>query len=681
MKTVASVVDVLIVDDREDGLIALEAVLQPLANINIVRARSGVEALDLLLDYDFGVILLDVQMPILDGFQTAQIIRKKYEKYALTPIIFVTAINKDDQYIYKGYEAGAVDYVFKPFEPQILRSKVGVFVDLYRKSLLLNQQAQKILENEKREQALKLAEQELENSNRYRNLADAIPHIVWKSNAGGTLDYFNKVWTDYTGLSRENSVGAGWQSAFADEDLNAFLKVWIQAIAANQAFEVEARIRDQKGEVNWHWIRGVPEFRDGVVTAWIGTCTNINDRKISEKQLVQAQKEAVSANLAKTHFLANMSHEIRTPMSAILGFTELMQQPEQSEDERAHCISTIHRNGKQLLSIIDEILDISKVETGHLEIENIEFNFVKMLTELQSLLLIQVERRGLKLNFNFDSKIPDLIVSDPTRIRQILMNVVGNAIKFTEHGSVSVYINWKEKSVGGGTIEIKVQDTGVGIEKTQVGRLFQPFAQVDSSTTRRFGGTGLGLALSRKLAQALGGDVSLESTEAYKGSSFKIILEVKTLGTTQWIPEFIQLDANKKKEAVKPLEKETLKGMNILLVDDAPDNQTVIGLFLGLAGANVDFADNGEEGVKKAMAGDYNVVLMDIQMPIVDGYEATKRLRSQGFLKPIIALTAHAMKEERDRCLNAGCTDHFTKPVDRVKLISLVDQVNQAHNL
>lgn len=675
-------VDVLIVDDREDGLIALEAVLQQIPDINLVRARSGVEALDQLANHDFAVILLDVQMPILDGFQTAQIIRTRHEKYKYTPIIFVTAINKDDQYIYKGYECGAVDYVFKPFEPQILRSKVNVFLDLFRKSKLLAEQSELIQANERRERILKLAEQELDSLRRYRNLADAIPHIVWRAKIDGTLEYFNKGWMKYTGLTFDQSIGLGWQKSMHKEDLNIFLKTWMQAMVANQPFEVEARIQHASGEMRWHWVHAVPEINNGIVMSWLGTCTNIHERKISEEALALAQKEAVKANLAKTHFLANMSHEIRTPMGAILGFTELMQQIEQTEEERAMCISTIHRNGKQLLSIIDEILDISKVETGNLHIEQLDFNFVQMINEIRSLLLLQTENKGLDFKFSLNSQIPEMISSDPTRLRQILMNIIGNAIKFTEKGTVSVSVDWLASVLDSnlGHLNISVTDTGVGIDPLHVDQLFKPFAQGDNSTTRRFGGTGLGLALSRQLAIALGGDVKLLKSESGIGTKFGIQIAVRAHAKSRWVESLSQFEDEDKIKKISAVDKRVLHNVNVLLVDDAPDNQTLIGLFLGLAGANVEYADNGLEGIEKAMAGDYNVILMDIQMPQVDGYEATQRLRTQGYKKPIIALTAHALKEERDRCINVGCTDHFTKPIDREKLISLVDQVvRQVH--
>jgi PAS domain S-box-containing protein len=399
-------VDILIVDDRLDGLIALEAVLSS-PRMNLVRAQSGREAISLITQHNFAVILLDVQMPELDGFETALIIRQN-EKYRFTPIIFVTAINKDDKYIYKGYEAGAVDYIFKPFEPQILRSKVGFFVDLFLKSKQLQAQADMIRESERRERYLKLAELEVESLKRYRNLADSIPHLIWKARVDGSLDYFNKVWTDYTGLSQEQSAGSGWQSAIHIDDLSDFLKTWLHSMTSRQPFEIECRIRKSTGEMRWHWVRAVPEMRrNEEVVAWLGSCTDIHDRKITEMKLMEAEKVAVSASVAKTNFLANMSHEIRTPLSAILGFAELMTNPAQSEDEHAHCISTIRRSGRQLLEIIDEILDISKVEAGHLEIEKIEVDIGALITELRSLMEIQAKNLLRSDSLAPDSYEPD----------------------------------------------------------------------------------------------------------------------------------------------------------------------------------------------------------------------------------------------------------------------------------
>lgn len=675
-------VDILLVDDRKDGLIAMEAVLGDIPNLNLVLAQSGVEALNQLDKYEFAVILLDVQMPEMDGFETARLIRKNFRAHVNTPIIFVTAINTDDQYIFRGYEVGAVDYIFKPFEPFVLRSKVKFFVDLFLKNQQLQQQAILIRESERREKYFKLTELEVESLRQYRNLADSIPHIVWKARVEGTVDYFNRGWYKYTGLTEGESIGSAWQSAIHPDDLGRFLLNWMRSMGTQKPFEIEARVRRLDGLWRWHWILAVPDLRGNDVLSWVGTCTDIQDRKLSEEKLLVAQQQAVSANMAKTYFLANMSHEIRTPMSAILGFTELLLNPKQTDFERQHSISTIHRNGKQLLNVIDEILDISKIEAGRLEVEIIEFSLVDLLYDIKALLAIKTEEKKLQLKFILDSYIPEKALSDPTRIRQILTNIVSNAIKFTEKGSVQVRVRWLgDQMADEGTLEIQVQDTGVGIKNDQAERLFQPFAQVDSSTTRLFGGTGLGLALSQKLAQALGGNVSLESTEPGVGSTFKIQITAKPVIFCSWINGFKSIDQGRDDSTNERVEvnADSLRGLHILLVEDAPDNQMVIGMFLNSAGAKVDFADNGYEGISKAVEHNYDIILMDIQMPKMDGYEATRILRKKGFEIPIVALTAHALIEERTRCLNAGCTEHFTKPVDREKLIGLVARLVSKH--
>jgi PAS domain S-box-containing protein len=671
-------VDVLIVDDRIDGLIALEAVLN-IPEINLVKAQSGREALELLDLYEFGLILLDVQMPELDGFQTAELIRRN-EKYQLTPVIFVTAINKDDRYLYRGYEAGAVDYIFKPFEPQILRAKVSVFVELFTKTKRLQEQAEIIRESERRERYLRLTELEVESLRRYRNLADAIPHIIWRSKGDGTLDYFNKGWIDYTGFSLEKSFGSGWQGAIHPDDLNNFLKIWMDAMAEGKPFEGECRILKADGEVRWFWVKAVAETnQSGQVVAWLGTCTDIHDRKMTEMKLIQAEQEAKAASLSKTAFLANMSHEIRTPMNAILGFAELMLEPNQSGTDRTKWVHTIQRNGRQLLKIIDEILDISKVEAGRLQLEKVEVNVGSLLEDVRSLLKLQTQDRGLEFEFNLDTPIPRGIISDPTRIRQILLNLVGNSIKFTKSGFVHVSAEWTPDSEGpNGKMSFRIKDSGVGINPDHVHRLFQPFVQEDSATTRNYGGTGLGLALSRQLARAMGGDVTLESSEPGKGSCFLVQIRAPATENTSFISN---LDFTMHiRQARTPLSGDKrLEGVNVLLVEDVKDNQNLMTHFLGMAGAHVEVANNGKEGVAKAMAGHYDAILMDIQMPVLDGYEATRQLRAKGYKSPIIALTAHALKEEREKSFEVGCDDHLTKPIDFNVLIEHLAGVLPPH--
>ncbi|XGC80419.1 response regulator [Bdellovibrio bacteriovorus] len=663
-------VDVLIVDDRIDGLIALEAVLN-LPDVNLVKAQSGQEALDLLDHYDFGLILLDVQMPQMDGFETALRIRQ-HPNYKLRPIIFVTAINKDDQYIYKGYEVGAVDYIFKPFEPQILRSKVQVFVELYRKAKRLREQAEIIRESERRERYLRLTELELESLKRYRNLANAIPHVVWRAKADGSMDYFNEFWSSYTGFSPEASVGSGWQLAMHHEDLKNFLKHWLVSMTDASPFDVECRILDKEGNYRWFWIKAVAELNGvGQIMNWLGTCTDIHDRKMTEIRLVSAEREAKAANRAKTSFLANMSHEIRTPMNVILGFTELMLDSNQTAEKRTQCIHTVQRNAGHLLKIIDEILDISKVESGMMTIENIDINFGTLLSDIHALMQLPAKDRGIELKFDLRSPIPRFIKCDPTRLRQILSNLVGNAIKFTPHGSVTVSLEWLPNQTANGRtpLHIHVIDTGVGIKPENVERLFRPFVQEDASTTRKFGGTGLGLSLSRELARALGGDIKLVSSEFGKGSHF--LVEIQTSSTKE-APFLENLEFNVSSRGKNLKMDNRLHGMKILLVEDVADNQALMLHFLNIAGAEVEIASDGIEAIEKASSNYYDVILMDVQMPHIDGYEATRQLRDKGYSGLIIALTAHALPEEKDRSIEAGCDEHITKPIQFNELVDLL---------
>jgi PAS domain S-box-containing protein len=651
------------VDDRADGLIALESVLK-IPEVRVVKAQSGKEALSLLTQHEFGLILLDVQMPEMDGFETALHIRD-HAKHKFTPIIFVTAINKDDRYIYRGYEAGAVDYIFKPFDAQIVRAKVSIFIELFRKSRRLREQATLIRESEMRERYLRLAELEVESLKRYRNLADAIPHMVWRARADGTLDYFNRGWSEYTGLSIEQSVGSGWQSAFHKEDLPGFLKLWMQSMEQVQSFDMECRIYGSDKNWRWHWVQVVCEKSSSICNSWLATCTDIHERK-------EAQQEAQAANMAKTSFLANMSHEIRTPMSSILGFTELMRDPNQSEEERVRCLNTVQRNGQQLLRIIDEILDISKVEAGQMRMEKVPVKIGTLIADLHALLHLKASEKGLGLEFNLERSVPATLVTDPTRLRQVLINLTANAIKFTETGQVSVVVDWLPIE---SKIQFSVRDTGIGIDSAKVPNLFQPFSQVDNSITRHFGGSGLGLVLSRELARAMGGDVILAETKEGVGSTF--VVEVIAQPEGEAMLEKLDLASERESTAKSwsgSAHEQPLAGINVLLVDDLIDNRELLGRVLTMAGANVDTAENGRDGVEKAMAGEYAVVLMDIQMPLLDGYQATRQLRKNGFSSPIIALTAHGMKEERDRCIEAGCNAHLTKPI---KLHTLIEHVSQ----
>jgi PAS domain S-box-containing protein len=643
--------------------------------LNLVTASSGFEAIEALERHDFAVILLDVQMPGIDGFETARRI-KMDERFRGIPIIFVTAINKDDSYVYHGYDVGAVDYVFKPFDAHILRSKVSIFTRLFLSNRQLERQAEIIRESERRERYLRLAEIEVENLKRYRNLADSIPHIVWRSKPDGSIEYFNRKWTETTGLSEEQSLGSRWQSVFAEEDFKTLLKNWIAAMSQPKPFQTECRIFDQSGQWRWHLIRAVPEVNlEGELIAWLGTCTDVHERKCIEEKLIEARYEAERANRTKTNFLANMSHEIRTPLNSILGFTDLLFDTGASEAERISSVATIKRNGQQLLKIVDELLDLAKVEADHLEIEPLEVRLDSLIGDLDSLLRIQADQKEIGFSISGGTHLPESVIIDPTRYRQILVNVIGNAIKFTHQGKVSASFSWHplsaDTSHGQGVLRCVITDTGIGIDVEQAKRIFHPFVQADSSTTRRFGGTGLGLALSRRLANALGGDVRLEKSEIGQGSVFVVDVQAQSrLAPHQSVgPASTEVAVG---SAPRETGRDDLSNVKVLVVDDAVDNRTLITRFLKGVGATVEQAEDGVEGVKKAMSHEYDVVLMDIQMPEMDGYEAASSLREKGYQRPIIALTAHAMKDQMERSLRAGCDDHLTKPIDRLALVKHV---------
>lgn len=661
-------VDILLVDDREDGLIALEAVLSENSQYRLVKASSGRDALKLLDSYDFAAILLDVQMPELDGFQTAEIIRRQ-GRHAHIPIVFVTAIDKDERYIHRGYEAGAVDYIFKPFDPIILGSKVAIFTDLHLKNRRLQVQSRQLAEREALERKMQVQLLEIENLRRYRNLADSIPHIVLRACPDGDLEYNNHLWTEYTGLSQTESAGMGWQSAICPDDLQNLLTEWYRAMRSRRRFETECRIRRYDGVYRWYWLKAEPETdEEDRVIAWLATGTDIHDRRTFEDQLKDAQAKAEAANHAKTQFLANMSHEIRTPLNAIMGFTELLVDPATPNDEKTRSVGIVRRNCHSLMKIVDEILDISKVEAGELMIEEVETPLLDVLNELKNVLSVEAAKKDVRLAVVMATRVPTHVMTDSTRLRQILLNMIGNAVKFTNQGQVVVHVSCEEARADQHGITFRIVDTGVGIDPTATGKLFQPFSQADTSTTRLFGGTGLGLLLSRKLARALGGDVRLISSVPGQGSTFEVSLGVRVLPTSEWSRETPPHETAP--AAFGDVGKaEVLRGKRILLVEDAEDNQFLIKQFLSRTGAIIETANNGREGINKALAGEYEVVLMDIQMPLIDGYQATTELRQAGYTRPIIALTAHALNEERERSLKIGCNSHLTKPISRRQLI------------
>lgn len=392
---------------------------------------------------------------------------------------------------------------------------------------------------------------------------------------------------------------------------------------------------------------------------------DISERKRIEDELKQAREAADAANQAKSEFLANMSHEIRTPLAGILGYAEMLIHYCKTDEERRDYGGKIKRNADNLTELINDILDLSKVEAGALKVEQIKFAPLSELESVISLLEGQALEKGIALETTLERPLPEKIVSDPKRLRQVLINTLGNAIKFTEQGKVSLTVSMDRASAKP-LLCFTVKDTGCGIDPQAHQKLFQPFVQADSSTTRKYGGTGLGLVLSRRLARAMGGDLILAESNLGKGSTFIFTIDPgtdKQDKSSPW-PDLTQ-------ESYTHLR---LEGVRVLLAEDHADNEELVTKILTRAGAKVDVARNGAEAVALARSEKFDVVLMDIQMPVMDGYAATRQLREENFGAPIIALTAHAMVEERERCAKAGFSAFLTKPLDVNALLLTVSR-------
>ena len=403
-----------------------------------------------------------------------------------------------------------------------------------------------------------------------------------------------------------------------------------------------------------------------------------NELEIALLRLEIEKNKAEMADHTKTQFVANMSHEIRTPMTAILGFADLLLDPSQNESDRSDCIHTIRRNGQHLLNIINDILDITKIEAGKMTVESIEFSPIKILEEVHSLVKAKAEEKGIGFSIEFATEMPLSSKSDPTRLRQILVNLLGNAIKFTDEGSVRVVASLVEPEPGATKVlQFEVCDTGIGMSQEQAEKVFERFEQADSTTTRRFGGTGLGLAISYKLAELLGGGITVVSQEG-KGSTFTTCIapgDLSDVELTQTPEQYLGMTED---TSSLDVEAGQLNG-HILLADDGKDNQRLISYRLRQAGALVTLANNGLEALELAMeaweSGEpYDMIFMDMQMPEMDGYTATACLREKGYKGPIIALTAHTMATDRAKCLACGCDDYSSKPINLSELLSLSEK-------
>jgi PAS domain S-box-containing protein len=661
-----SPVKILLVDDLPENLFALEVILST-EDYVCVKANSGNDALKILLhEQDFAIILIDVQMPLMDGFETVELIRQ-IEKLKHVPIIFLTASMDNPAQIFKGYEAGAVDYMIKPLSPEILKAKVAVFVDLYKKTQELLAQAEQLqkLNNELTAQKL-LSEYSL-------SLIEATHDPLFTINAEGKITDMNNASENVTGILRKKLIGTDFADYFTEPQKAR--EVYQNVFEKGSITDSPLILRHNNGKLtdvlfNGSVYKDVKENVLGVVMV----ARDVTDQKRTEKELTEAKVFAELATLiaeeakskaedavkAKQQFLSNMSHEIRTPMNAIIGFTKVLIKTDLTDKQNEY-FNAIKVSGDALIVLIDDILDLAKVDSGKMTFEQTPFKMATSLSAMLHLFETKIQEKNLKLVKTYDTKIPEVLVGDPVRLHQIILNLVSNSVKFTSEGKITVSAHLLSEDNDKVIIGFAVTDTGIGIALEKIPTIFENFQQATSGTSRLYGGTGLGLAIVKQLVETQGGTIDVKS-QIDEGSTFSF-----------------QLPFQKTKAEAEPaaiitkLDPEIKKNIKVLVVEDIALNQLLMKTLLDDFGFDRDIADNGKIAIEMLQKKSYDLILMDLQMPEMNGFEATEYIRNTMNSKiPIIALTADVTTIDLAKCKAVGMNDYIAKPVDEKVLYSKI---------
>lgn len=601
-------IPILLVDDRPENLLSLELLLCG-QEYELVRALSGNDALRQTLRQDFALVLLDVQMPGMDGFETAELMRAN-SKTKHIPIIFVTAGMKDLQFQFKGYDVGAVDYLAKPIEPLFLRSKVRIFSELYRQRQVIEQQ------NNNLEWLV------IQRTNELRQLTE-------------DLENKNKQ------LKHSNS-----ELKAAEELLRGQVMEFVET--HDQLLATEEMLRVQIGEY---------EISQEELKRHRNNLEDVVNERTAE--LMVARDAANTANQAKSMFLANMSHEIRTPMNAVLGFAQLLERDPTLSPAAHNKVITIMKSGEHLLSIINDILEMSRIEAGRVEVRTESINLHCLLDDLTVMFRMRAEGKGLTFVLDSAGDLPRYIEADLGKLRQVLINLLDNAVKFTKAGSIVL----RAFLTGDYRIVVEVQDTGIGITPDEQTKLFHPFERTHSGE-QTSGGTGLGLAISREYAHMMDGEITV-SSQADSGSCFHLEFNAPM---TKLLP--VSTDNLRRVVGLAPGQGE----LRVLIVDDQDTNRELLRWLLEPLGFIVDEASDGNEAIEKANLLKPRIILMDLVMPGMDGSEATRILRSSysNEVLAIIGITASAFESEKQQFIDAGLNAYMAKPFREQELYDVL---------
>ncbi|MEH1824502.1 MAG: response regulator [Nostoc sp.] len=690
-------VNILLVDDKLENLLALEAILEKLGE-NLVRATSGEEALRCLLHQDFAVILLDVQMPGMDGFETATLIRNR-GRSRHTPIIFLTAFSTSDQMLFKGYALGAVDYLLKPLDPNILTSKVTVFVELFKKTEAVKQQAAQLV----------AVNTELRQSEeRFRSLSTCSPVGIFETDTEGNCKYTNPRYQTICGLKAAESLEKRWLESVYLEDRERAIASWSAYICEGRDYSEEFRFQTTQTSIRWVQVRSSPMLSSqGELLGYVGTLEDITERKQAEEVRAQvireqtARQEAEAANRMKDEFLAVLSHELRTPLTSMLGWSKILRAKKLDDKATSRALEAIERNAISQMQLIEDILDVSRIIRGQLRLNVSAVNLISVMEAALEAVRPLAEPKDIQLSTVLDTTVGS-VYGDPARLQQIVWNLLTNAIKFTPKGGkvevkLSTYFGFSISDFGLGSdsenlessntdensnlrsqipnsksqyAQIQVIDTGIGISSEFLPKVFERFRQADSTTTRSHNGLGLGLAIVRHLVELHKGTILAQSSGSGQGATFTVRLPLLQ-------------DNRGNREATgkisSPVASTPLAGLRVLVVDDEADTRNFLSFMFEEYGAFATAVGSVDEALAVLEQTKPDILISDIGMSEQDGYTLIRKLRSlepeKGGRIPAIALTAYTREEDRLEVLSAGFQQHLSKPIDPNKLIAAVANI------